>query len=305
MGRTSAFGVAVAALLAVACASDRPQDVGGGRWRSSQPLVVSAIPDQDPQRLERLYGLVAEYLSDELGVPVSYEAVSDYTASVTLFRLGELDLVWYGGLTGVQARLQTPGAHAIAQRDIDARFHSVFIANTATGLEPFDDLAGLAQLAGLRFTFGSEISTSGRLMPQYFLERAGVGLDDFDGEPGFSGDHDKTIDLVESGTYEAGAVNEQVWDARVAEGSVDTDKVIEVFRTPAYHDYHWVIAPGLDELYGPGFVDAVTDALLALDGSDERERQVLELFGAKRFISTEDGNYARIEQVARDAGLIR
>src|SRR5687767_13383522 len=92
-----------------------------------RPLVISAIPDQDPEKLQRLYSTVAEYLSQELGVPVIYKPLTDYTASVTAFKVGDLDLVWYGGLTGVQARLQVEGAEAILQRDIDEKFHSVFI----------------------------------------------------------------------------------------------------------------------------------------------------------------------------------
>src|SRR5215813_10478311 len=151
--------------------------------QSKRPFTISAIPDQDPEKLQRLYGDVATYLSTELGVPVAYRPVTDYTASVTAFKVGELDMVWYGGLTGVQARLQVPGAHAIAQRDIDDQFHCVFIANKAT------DITDLASLKGHTFTFGSESSTSGRLMPQYFLAEAGVKLDDFKGKNGFSGSH--------------------------------------------------------------------------------------------------------------------
>jgi phosphonate transport system substrate-binding protein len=91
-------------------------------------------------------------------------------------------LVW--GLTGVQARLQVPGAEAIAQRDVDEKFHSVFITNTSSGLTPFKNITDLKQ-QGHTFTFGSESSTSGRLMPQYFLQQAGLKLNDFKGEVGF------------------------------------------------------------------------------------------------------------------------
>ena len=122
------------------------------------------------EKFQCLYGTLAEYLTQQLGVPVEYKPVTDYTASVTAFKVGDLDMVWFGGLTGVQAWLQVPNAHAIIQRDIDANFHSVFIANTNSGLNPFTDVSGLASLKGRTFTFGSDSSTSGRLMPQYFLK---------------------------------------------------------------------------------------------------------------------------------------
>jgi phosphonate transport system substrate-binding protein len=272
---------------------------------AAEPLTVSAIPDQDPQELQRLYGLVSDHLERQLGVPVEYVPVTDYNASVNLFRSGDLDLVWFGGLTGVQARLQTPGAEVIAQRDIDADFHSVFIVNSSTGLEPVDDVSGLTALRGLRFTFGSESSTSGRLMPQHFLEQAGVSTDDFAGEPGFSGSHDKTIDLVESGSFEAGVLNEQVWQSRLEAGSVDTSKVQLLLRTPAYHDYHWVLGPSAVERFGADLPDDVRDAFLGLSPSNGEHAAVLDLFGADRFIPAQASDYDRIEQVARELGLIR
>jgi phosphonate transport system substrate-binding protein len=273
---------------------------------STLPLTAGAIPDQDPEVLQRLYTKLADYLTAELGVPVEYKPVTDYAAAVTAFKVGDLDLVWFGGLTGVQARLQVPGAQAIAQRDIDEQFHSVFIANTASGLTPFTDLQDLQQIKGRTLTFGSESSTSGRLMPQYFMEEAGLDIaQDLKGEVGFSGNHDTTIKLVEAGTYEVGALNEQVWLDRVAEGAVDTSKVAVIWRTPPYFDYHWVISPEVDERYGEGFAERVQAALLALDPAVPEQKEILDLFGAERFIATQNDNYAEIEAVGRKIGKIQ
>lgn len=291
------------ALLAAACGDSDPEPRADADSNAAfdGPLVIGAIPDQDPELLARNYGLLADHLGDELGIEVEYRPVTEYEAAVTAFKVGDLDLVWFGGLTGVQARLQVDGAAAIAQRDIDPEFTSVFIAGTDTGIEPVEDVADLDQLAGRSFTFGSDSSTSGRLMPQFFLDQAGVTLDDFDGEVGFSGSHDTTIELVESGTFEAGVLNSQVWESRVAEGAVDTDAVQVVLETPEYYDYHWVARPELDE----DLQSRIVDALQALDPDDPDDAAILEFFGAEAFIPTEDANYVQIEQVARDTGKIQ
>lgn len=296
-------------LLLAACggaapAAEAPAAGAAAAPVSTEPLVISAIPDQDPEVLQRQFDRLASYLSEQLGVPVEYKPVTDYAASVTAFRVGDLDMVWFGGLTGVQARLQVPEAQALVQRDIDENFHSVFIATKASGIEPFEDIDGLAQLKGHTFTFGSDSSTSGRLMPQYFLSQAGVTLDDFKGEPGFSGSHDATIELVESGSYEAGALNESVWDKRVAAGEVDLDQVQILWRTPPYHDYHWVARPDLVERYGEDFPDKITQAFLSLDPNNPDQKEILDLFGAKKFILTSNDNYAQIEAVGREIGKI-
>jgi phosphonate transport system substrate-binding protein len=300
--RTLAAGVlgVVVVLSAAGCSSSVGVEEEGG------PLRISAIPDVDPSDLAEREEAMAAYLAEELDVAVEYVPVSDYAASVSLLGTGDLDLVFYGGLTGVQARLRTEGARVLAQRDIDERFRSVFIAHRDAGLEPVDDVAGLSELAGSRFTFGSESSTSGRLMPAYFLEQAGIDPEaDFAGAPGFSGSHDLTIDLVEAGSYEAGALNLQVWQARTEAGTVDTDTVREIMRTPAYADYHWVGAPGLDERFGGGFTDDLRQALLDVDGSDAEETALLEQYGAEAIVPAEPGDYERIEEIARTLDLIR
>ncbi|KOX34849.1 phosphate ABC transporter substrate-binding protein [Saccharothrix sp. NRRL B-16348] len=295
--------VARAILLSVVLVSTAACGAGAGGEPGG--LRIGAIPDQDPQQLQRMYGVVSDYLHDRLGVQVEYVPVRDYAAAVAQFERGDLDLVFFGGLTGVQARKRVPGAAPVAQRDVDAQFRSVFVANPAAGVEPFTEVGDLARLKGHSFTFGSDTSTSGRLMPQYFLDRAGVSLDDFTGEPGYSGSHDATLKLVESGAYQVGVLSASVWEKRVQEGKVDPTTVREVFRTPTYHDYHWLARPDLDQRLGQGFTDLARDALLSCDGSDDREKQVLDLFAAGGFVAAAAEDYAQIEAVAGQLGLLR
>ncbi|WP_414589260.1 putative selenate ABC transporter substrate-binding protein [Scytonema sp. PCC 10023] len=297
-------GALLLLLPLTACSPSTSGNSGTGA-KEVKPLVTGAIPDQDPEKLQRQYTKLASYLQKELGVPVEYKPVTDYTATVTAFKVGDLDLVWFGGLTGVQARLQVPGAEAIAQRDVDEKFHSVFIANKKTNLKPFKDTADLKQLKGRTFTFGSESSTSGRLMPQYFLQQAGVNLTDFKGQAGFSGDHDKTIKLVEAGTYEVGALNEKVWQKRVNAKEVDLNKVEVLWRTPAYYDYHWVLNPQVKQRYGEDFGKKVQNALFKLDPKVPEQKEILDLLQAEKFIPTKNENYTQIEKIGREIGKIK
>jgi phosphonate transport system substrate-binding protein len=287
-----------AAVLAagLAACGDRSSPVAGSAGR----LSIGAIPDQDPEVLQRLHGTVADSMSGALDLEVAYQPVTDYAAAVSLFRTGDLDLVWFGGLTGVQARLQTPGARPVAQRDIDADFHSVFVVNAGTGVAPSEDLR---PLAGLRFTYGSETSTSGRLMPAYFLQQQGVDPQGFPGGPGFSGSHDATLALVASGSYQAGVLNEQVWTSRSAEGAVDP-AVVPYARTPGFVDYHWLLGPQATERLGEDLPARLTGYFTGLSADDPDDAAVLELFGAGSFIPAEADDYDRIEQIGRRLGLV-
>lgn len=303
--RRALLGGTAGLLLLAACGDGTDDGAGaGGSGASTAVLRISAIPDQDPEQLYRLYGLVADAVADATGLEVSYEAVTDYTAVVRAFEVGDIHLAWMGGLTGVQARSRVEGAQAIAQRDIDADFHSLFIATKASGIAPFDDTEGLTALEGHSLTFGSDTSTSGRLMPQYFMEQAGLDVADLKGEPGYSGSHDATIEAVASGSYEVGAVNEQVWEATVDAGEVDLSDVVVLWRTPGYADYHWLARPDLDETFGEGTTEAISQTLFELDPADPDDAAILELFGATSFVPTENENYDQIEAVAKDLGLL-
>ena len=303
VNRRRFLSIFLGGMLIAGCTA--PSSTPPSRSENENVFVVGAIPDQDPEKLQRLYGKLTTYLADSLGVEVVYKPVTDYAAAVTAFRVGDLDMVWFGGLTGVQARLQVPDAKAIAQRDIDAKFTSVFIAHQSSNLSALTSGQDLAQLKGLRMTFGSESSTSGRLMPQYFLKNNQVSLTDFKGDLGFSGSHDKTIKLVESGTYEVGVLNSQVWRDRESEGSIDAEAVKVIWETPPYYDYHWVINPTVNERLGDNFVGKVQQSLLTLDASDSSHQEILDLFGAESFIATENKNYDQIESVGREIGKIQ
>ena len=294
-------GTAALATALATAACGRSSPVGAAPSSGAAATMrIGAIPDQDPEVLQRLHGTVADAMADALDLEVVYSPVTDYAAAVSLFRTGDLDLVWFGGLTGVQARLQAPGARPIAQRDIDADFHSVFVVNTSAGLAPSDDLR---PLAGLRFTYGSETSTSGRLMPAYFLQEAGVDPQGFPGGPGFSGSHDATIALVASGSYQAGVLNEQVWISRSAEGAVDP-AVVAHSRTPGYSDYHWLLGPRAAERFGDDVAERLTAFFAGLSADDPADAGVLDLFGAGAFIPTEAANYDRIEEIGCELGLV-
>jgi phosphonate transport system substrate-binding protein len=264
-------------------------------------LRIGGIPDQDISRLERMFGLTADYLERRTGVPVEYVPANDYAALVSAFQRGDVQLAWFGGLTGVQAREVTPGSWAVAQRPRDAEFHSVFIVG------PGVRARSLAELEGLSFTFGSESSTSGHLMPRYFLDQAGVRADsDLAGAPGYSGSHDATYKLVESGAFQAGALNEAVWDAAVSERRVDTTKVRVLERSPAFFDYHWAMRGDVDERFGAGTADKLGQALLDLEPSlGAEEAELLALFATDRFVVTADSNYIAIRSVARALGILR
>ena len=218
----------------------------------ARTFTFTAIPDQDETMLKERFSKLARYLSKELDVDVKFIPVKSYAASISAFRNNQVQLAWFGGLSGVRARLLVKDSYAIAQGVADPQFHSYIIAHKSTGLERSKTFP--KGIAGKTFTFGSKGSTSGRLMPEYFIRQS---LDktpnDAFNKVGFSGNHSKTISLVQSGAYQVGAVNFKVWDRDLKLGKIDTSKVKVIWKTPAYPDYQFTIRGDVDKEYGQGF----------------------------------------------------
>lgn len=268
---------------------------------SAETFVFTAIPDEDETKLVERFRGVADYLEGELNVDVRYIPVKSYAAAVSAFRNNQVQLAWFGGLSGVQARRLVPGSEAIAQGVEDEAFQTYFIANTSTGIEPAGELAELeSDLKGKTFTFGSKGSTSGRLMPEFYIREVfGQQPEDFFSRVGFSGNHTRTLRLVEAGTYEVGALNFQVWEKELEDGNIDTDAVKVIWETPPYPDYQWTIRGDVDERFGVGFKQRVTEALLNLD-----DPALLESFPRSGFIPASNDDYEPIRRTAEEIGIL-
>ena len=264
----------------------------------AQTFTFTAIPDQDETKLKERFSKLAVYLTKELGIDVKFVPVKSYSASIAAFRNNQVQLAWFGGLSGVKARLIVPGSIAIAQGAEDPKFHSYIIANAKTKL-------GFSSMfpTGIKdktFTFGSKGSTSGRLMPEYFIrQNTQKAPADIFSKVGFSGSHTKTIDLVQSGAYELGAVNFKVWDRELKAGNIDPSKVQVIYKTPAYPDYQFTAHGNLDEVYGKGFTQKLTNAIINL-----KDRTILDAFPRSGFIKAKNADFDPILQVGRKIGLI-
>jgi phosphonate transport system substrate-binding protein len=265
----------------------------------AETFVFTAIPDEDETKLIERFRGMADYLSEQLDVEVRYIPVKSYAAAISAFRNNQVQLAWFGGLSGVQARRLVPGSEAIAQGTEDAsNFVSHFIAHKSANLEPMDELS--EELRGKSFTFGSKGSTSGRLMPEYHIREAfGEAPDEVFSRVGYSGNHTRTLRLVESGTYETGAINFKVWEKELEANNIDTDQVGIIWTTPPYPNYQWTIRAGVNDRFGEGFKERVTQALLNLE-----DRDLLDSFPRTSFIPASNDLYEPIEKVGEEVGIL-
>ena len=267
--------------------------------RAQQPaLVFAAIPDEDETRLVERFTIYAKYFEGKLGIPVKYLPVKSYPAAVTAFTNNQVQFAWFGGFTGVQARMSVPGSEAVVQGAEDVAFTSHFIAHPSAGLTPSPDFP--KGLEGKSFTFGSRASTSGRVFPEHHIRLAtGKAPEQLFSRVGFSGDHTKTWQLVQSGAYQVGALDRLVFENAVKSGKIDPKDVTIIWTTPPFPDYHWVVRGDMDKTFGAGFKDKLVAAMLAVD-----DPKMLAVFDRTKFIPTKNENYKVIEEVGKLSGLL-
>lgn len=262
---------------------------------AEQTLRVTAIPDEAPTELARKFAPLGKYLEGRLGMPVQWTPVTDYAAAVEALVNGKVDLAWFGGFTFVQAKVRSGGrVIPLVQRAEDQEFRSVFITAASSGIR------SLADLKGRTFSFGSQSSTSGHLMPRNALLQTGIDPDRDLARVAFSGAHDATIAAVAGGKVDAGAVNISVWDKFVAEHKVDSAQVKVFYTTPPFYDYNWSVTARMPE----DLRERVRKAFLDLNPDTPEGKEILTLQRASRFIPTRAENYQGIEAAARSAGLL-
>ncbi len=257
---------------------------------------VTTIPEEAATEQTRKFGPIVKYLESKLGQKVEFIPVSDYPAAVEALVNKQVDMVWFGGFTFVQASVRSGGKIVpIAQREEDTKFQSVFITKPGSGIKT------LADLKGKQVSFGSQSSTSGHLMPRSFLLDAKIDPDKDFKRVAYSGAHDATIASVVSGKVDAAALDITVWNKFVKEGKVSDKDAVVFFSTPGYFNYNWSVHADMPAAQR----ERVKKALLDIDPKTPEGKEILDLNRASKYIATVPENYRGIEAAARSAGLLK
>ena len=264
---------------------------------AQQVLRVTTIPEEAATEQVRKFGPITKYLERTVGMKVEFVPVNDYPAAVEALVNKQVELVWFGGFTHVQAQIRSGGKIiAIAQREEDDnKFRSVFITQKDSGITKLSDLKGK------EFSFGSQSSTSGHFMPRFNLLKAGVDPDKDFKRVAYSGAHDATIASVVGGRVAAASLDITVWRKFVSEKKVDTNKVDVFFTTPPFFNYNWSVHADMPV----ALREKISKALLALDMNTPEGKEILTLNRASRYVATKNENYKQFEEAGRMMGLIK
>lgn len=294
LSRRTGFALFAPVLLALSTIPSAcgPSDSAPGAAQKPT-LRVSVIPTTDPGKIARESQPLVDYLQEKTGAKVDLSVPTNYAAVVEAIANDQVDCAFLGGFTYVQASKRA-GVLPLVQREQDQNFHSVFITQTGSPIQSLGDLAGHS------FAFGDVNSTSGHLMPEYFMRQASVDPKVIEAAT-YTGGHDTTALAVANGKVDAGAMDELVFQRMTKEGKLDASKVRIFYTTPPFFDYVWVARKGLDRKLADDFAAA----FLALDPSDPKHKQILDALTATKYVRADDASYAALREAATSAGLLK
>jgi phosphonate transport system substrate-binding protein len=278
------------ALLGAICACD---DAGGPGSVDLQTLRIGVVPDQAAVALVQRHTPLVEYLGTATGLDVELVLSDDYENFLVDFDEGRLDLAWFGGLTFVQAEYRSDAA-PLVMRDVDQDFRSCFLVS---GSRP-ERL--VADFEGQRFTFGSRLSTSGHLMPRYFLQQDGRVPEVFFRSVQYTAGHDATAYLVRDGAVDLGVANCVIFRRMLEDGRLLHDDVRILATTPPYHNYVWAIRPALSG----EFEAKIVDAFLALDETIPEHAAILRAQYARGYLPVSRENFTEVRKAAGSLGFL-
>ena len=265
----------------------------GGSGPGDKVLRISMIPTTAADKMLRESEPLKAYLEQATGAKVELTIPLNYAAVVEAFGADKVDIAYFGGFTYVQASKRF-GAQPLVQRDRDQAFHSLFITQADS------PIGGLADLAGKRFAFGDVNSTSGHLMPEYFMRKGGVDPDVI-ARAIYTGGHDATALAVANHKVDAGAIDEAVYGKLIKDGKLDAAQLKVFYTTPPFLDYVWAARKALDPALAAGF----RQAMLALDPGNPQHKPVLDLLQASKYVAADDASYDKLREAATAAGLLK
>lgn len=278
--------VYIGVLMMFGCKGSTPVESNAG-------LRVGMIPSTDPGKIVRQSQPLTDYLRKETGANIELFVPTNYAAVVEAIANDKVDIAYLGGFTYVQASARA-GVQPLVQRESDQNFHSVLITQPDSGIN------SLAGLKGHTFAFGDVNSTSGHLMPAYYLREANVDPEVLS-RAIYSGGHDATALAVANKKVDAGAMDELVYTAMMRGGKITKDQVRVFYTTPPFFDYIWVARKGLDPMRSKAFAAA----LLKLDAARPEDAAILNLLNATKYVAAQDSSYATLRQAAQREGLLK
>ncbi|WP_181258184.1 phosphate/phosphite/phosphonate ABC transporter substrate-binding protein [Nitrosomonas aestuarii] len=253
-----------------------------------QILKLGVLPDSSPEMIKQRFSPLMRYLERKAGIRIELLIPTDYRELVRQFTTKKIDMAFFGGYTFVMTQRETKAVPLI-MRDIDLNFSTVFLTHPNNTKQKIEDFKGE------RFSFGDALSTSGHVMPRYFLHNRNIRPEKFFSEVRYSGGHDTTAFWVRDNQVDLGAANSDIIKNMIKDGLLNKNDVRILWETPVYTNYVFAIQPDFDkELRG-----RLLDSFLALTPRVQAHQEILTALGTSGFLPANNEDFEILRKAVK------
>ena len=265
----------------------------------SEPLIVGSVAYSP--NIVTIWEGIRDYFSGS-DAEMDFVLFSNYGRQVDALLAGSIDLAWNTNLAWVRTVAQTDGAcRALAMRDTDTVFQTVFVARAGAGIGSLDDLAGR------RLALGSKDSAQAAILPVHYLDHVGPGADQvqltrIDSDVGKHGDTGRSeldaLRAVLDDEADAAAIGINTWEA-IGREELMPGAFEAFWESPPYSHCNFTALPHVPEER----TDPWLQHLLAMDWENPAHRPILEMEGLRQWVSPQLDGYDTLFAAVEEQGI--
>lgn len=250
---------------------------------SVEKLLIGLIPEQNLFRQMERYEPLGEYIYRKTGTKITFKVLPRYGNIIDSFKSSGLDGAFFGSFTYTLAHAKV-GVEVLARPvalDNTSTYYGMIFVRKDSGIRTVRDMKGK------RFAFVDRATTAGYLLPLDYFHHHGISdYNQYLKEAYFTGTHEDAIEDVLNKKADIGAAKNTVYQ-RLANGDPRILKELVVLaRSPDVPENAIALRKDIDVSVRNLLKESLLTMHLDPDG-----KQVLERFGALKFIETTNKDY--------------
>lgn len=258
----------------------------------SEPLRVAIAAVISPRETIVHYRELLDYLSEKLDRPIQLTQRSTYAEVNDLVRTGDVDLAFVCTWAYVDGKNQF-GMERLAAPQVAGKavYYSYLLVPAQSAAQ------SLLDLRGGTFAFTDPLSTTGRLVPLYWLSQEGLKPETFFKQTIFTYSHDRAVIAVADGLVDGAAVDHLVYEALVQRDPTLSSRVRVIRRSEAIGTPPVVVGPEVDAATRLAIGEILTQMHEEPEG-----RLILDELQIERWVQPSEDAYDPIRNMLRAIG---
>ncbi len=285
-------------ILSLAAGCERTEPVSSkkpepepGRQKT---FLIGLIPEQNIFKQMERYEPLASYLSKKIDTKIRLTVYPQYGNIIDSFTSTGMDGAFFGSFSYVLAHARV-GIEVLARPvnlNGSSMYHGLIFVRKDSRIKSVN------QMKGKRFAFVDKGTTAGYLFPLAYFKKHGKDYRTFLKESYFAGTHEDAILDVLNRKAEIGAAKNTIYERLAASDDRINMELVIMERSPEVPENGLAVRKGLDD----SLKKRLREALLKMH-EDPEGAGILEAFGVRRFIETNDTDYQPVYLYAQGIGL--